>query len=466
MPLPARRPTQGQQLEEPIRDTGVSHFPVSAAFEPPFVIMVDLIGHGDVQAGADVSALISNWGTWQPALAPTRKPSVVEALVGSLGGHKRRSLLVDVGAGHGFFSLAAAARGHRVHAFELSNSSRAALQASVKYNGFESLVTVHPLALGASNSSICLQPAGRAASVHQQRGYGDPALLMANNSSGCGEFGRRSTLVAALDNITDVGAMRISTNGHEGWVVEGAVPYLTTHPPAVIYLEFAPNLMRKANYSDPARLLELLYSLGYQDIAHAGYVCDERWYNITSELRSQASFSSSAQEALQQPTWCKLRPEQFHLLVAQAHDEVPENVLLVYKHSGASQEEARSRAAGQQQQQAGNGSSSSSDGSGQPPPGLAAPVLQEQQQRQVAGTGGGSSGSSRVWGGGGGAPTAEAAAAGRSVAQLGSSTAQAASNFLHGTSGPRSREGSATADGSSSSSSSRPRDLGPGSGAL
>jgi hypothetical protein len=51
--------------EEPIRDSGTQHFPVSVSWEPPFTMMVDLVGSGDEQSGSDVSAVISNWGTWQ-----------------------------------------------------------------------------------------------------------------------------------------------------------------------------------------------------------------------------------------------------------------------------------------------------------------------------------------------------------------------------------------------------------------
>ena len=40
-----------------------------------------------LQAGADVSAFLSAWGAWQPALDPFRSPSVADALIGSLGGH-------------------------------------------------------------------------------------------------------------------------------------------------------------------------------------------------------------------------------------------------------------------------------------------------------------------------------------------------------------------------------------------
>jgi hypothetical protein len=45
-------------------------------------------GAGDRQAGDDVSAVLTAWGSWQPALDPHRRPSVSEALVGSLGGRR------------------------------------------------------------------------------------------------------------------------------------------------------------------------------------------------------------------------------------------------------------------------------------------------------------------------------------------------------------------------------------------
>lgn len=53
-------------------------------------------------------------------------------------------LPADVGAGYGLLSLAAAARGHRVHAFELGPASLEALEASLQHNGFEHLVQVRP----------------------------------------------------------------------------------------------------------------------------------------------------------------------------------------------------------------------------------------------------------------------------------------------------------------------------------
>jgi FkbM family methyltransferase len=188
-------------------------------FVPAFTMMVDQVGSGDKQADVDVSAAVTAHGTWQPAVAPYRKPAVVEALVGALSRHSsshanspvgaaasssssssaaaaaraaapaegaaaaygtapapvdvpsssRRSafapptqqphsgILVDVGAGHGFFSLAAAARGHRVIAFETAPGSLAAFKASIAYNGFGSLVELRNTVLGATPGKVCLQ---------------------------------------------------------------------------------------------------------------------------------------------------------------------------------------------------------------------------------------------------------------------------------------------------------------------
>ena len=60
-----------------------------------------------------------------------------------LTGDKLVQVLVDVGAGVGYFSLAAAARGHQAIAFELCKRSVASFKASVDYNGFQKAITLH-----------------------------------------------------------------------------------------------------------------------------------------------------------------------------------------------------------------------------------------------------------------------------------------------------------------------------------
>ena len=50
--------------------------------------------------------------------------------------------MLDIGAGMGFYSLAAAAAGRSVEAIEIGSRNLASLKASVAYNNFSNLVTV------------------------------------------------------------------------------------------------------------------------------------------------------------------------------------------------------------------------------------------------------------------------------------------------------------------------------------
>ena len=63
-----------------------------------------------------------------------------------------RAVLLDLGAGLGAASLAAAARGHRVVAAEAGPQNAAALRASALYNGFEDLIELHEVAVGSGSS--------------------------------------------------------------------------------------------------------------------------------------------------------------------------------------------------------------------------------------------------------------------------------------------------------------------------
>eukprot|EP00775_Hariotina_reticulata_P008242 gene8242-8432_t len=397
------RPINVPEGVESVQPSSVSLFPVSVSFTPSFTMMTNLVGHGDRQSAADVSAAVTAHGTWQAGVAAYRQPAVVEALVGALSkphhnrqgnSHKparaapgaraasvlsqdggsstvavrstpvaagnvqmaaveapqaaatakqlvqQKSVLVDVGAGHGFFSLAAAARGHHVVAFETSSGSLAAFKASIAYNGFGNAIELHdrqaPAAAGTDGSYRLLQQ--QDALVRRRRGYphlsDGPSPELPDdgkNNSNCAVAAQRRRLSDVLGNNTSIAALRLSVHGHEGWVLQGALDYLRlVHKPQVIHVEFWPAAMRASGFHAPVQLLSWLFDLGYTDIAHAGRVCDQRWLNATSVLRAQGTLPpSTAQLVLQQPTWCKLRPDRFQLLVEQADQEVPENLLFV-----------------------------------------------------------------------------------------------------------------------------------------
>lgn len=168
------------------------------------------------------------------------------------------STFVDVGAGLGFFSLAAAARGHHVVALEASAHSRSAMQASLKYNGLQGLVDVRAL------------PDTETLAVH--------------------------ALSEALANTSDVGVLRIAVRGREAALLDAAAPLLMSpsRRPGVVYVELWPASTHAAgNAAGPMALLRRLHALGYSDIAHAGRVCDGRWFNVTHVLRLQVGRAQS-----------------------------------------------------------------------------------------------------------------------------------------------------------------------------
>ncbi|GFR43765.1 hypothetical protein Agub_g4877 [Astrephomene gubernaculifera] len=348
-----RRHGEAPAAEEPITPSVLPLFPVSAAFSPPFTIMTHLRGEGDMQSGSDVSATLTSWGTWQAAMArPSRRPLAVEALVGSLGPPEQGAVLVDVSAGQGFFSLAAAARGYRVVAFESSARSLEAFSASVVYNGFQDRIRLYNVSLGAAPATLCLrrrvaaadQGAGAgdastaaaaevndAVAAARRRGYGDRELHALPQSE-CASMAVRQTLAhmlmggaeavpsptaagtrtgaralaaagaATVEESSNsnsstgwneaslpfrVGALRLSADGWEGWILDGAESWLARHRPGVVLLEYSPALVERASYpGGGVRLLRRLYDMGYVHVAHAGHVCDERWINISRALKA------------------------------------------------------------------------------------------------------------------------------------------------------------------------------------
>ncbi len=369
--------------------------------------------------------MITSWGTWQAALSrPSRRPLVVDALVGSLGTPEQGSVLVDVSAGVGFFSLAAAARGHTVVAFESSTRSLEAFSAGVVYNGFNDRIRLYNVSLGAAPETVCIKrkaaPAGApggvaaggeaaghndATATATRRGYGDPELhatpasecesltvrqtlshmLMASDGQGEGAAaataatatgaGAAAGGAAAGSGVilgerslaSRVGALRLSAHGWEGWILDGAQAWLERDKPGVVLLEYSPTLVAKTRYPGGGQaVLERLHSLGYVHMAHAGYVCDERWFNISRALRAGGTaVGGGAAVAAKLPgagvvdggehgveggeqagagplphrsTWCKLKPELFQVLTDRAHPEVAENVIFIHSSHPSVQE--------------------------------------------------------------------------------------------------------------------------------
>lgn len=331
-------------------DPGLSLFPVTVPWHPSFVIMVHLRGHGEKFGSADAGAVISKWGNWQGSMDVTRRPSVADALVGSLG-LDANLVLLDIAAGLGFFSLAAAASGHHVLAFETLPKNIDAFTASVEYNKFGNLVEFHKVDLGAlvpglqcqtmskENQDLNLDTRiGEHAPIEEEkysaRGVSDNSVndtsTLESSGSGCV---RRVLLAEYAPKDARIGAIRIGANGNAGWLIEEGEDVIAWHMPNVIVVEFAPKLMRKSGYPDPVRLIWTLYNLGYQEVFHAGRICDVRWLKITQKMRHRGFFSEEQKPQLKQPTWCRLKSGGFKDLAADIPEDMPENLLFVHRDS-------------------------------------------------------------------------------------------------------------------------------------
>ena len=242
---------------------------------------------------------------------------------------------------------------------------------SIRYNALDALIDIHEVPLGARSETICLRRRSTlgledAADVDTRRGYGDPSLHAMSNPLLCERSVRRRTLPEALGIRNDVrggaqqngepevqeevvvGALRLSANGHEGWILDGAEAWMRQRPPGVVLIEFSPERLHRAGYSKPVRMLEKLAALGYGYAAHSGSVCDVRWRNLTaavshgilSALPNVESGEDVGDEAdktrkqhlVRESTWCRLKPETFHLLAEwRVADWGPENIIFIHE---------------------------------------------------------------------------------------------------------------------------------------
>eukprot|EP00890_Picochlorum_soloecismus_P006267 jgi/Picsp_1/6641/NSC_03984-R1_glycosyltransferase family 32 protein len=300
--------------------------PVSCPSDPPFDVLTHAVGVGEWHAGSDVSAALKSFGAWQPSVQPLRSPSLTDVIVGSLSyksKSKGRKLLVDIGAGYGVVSLAAAARGHRVRAYEVGSRSFEALKESIKWNAFHSLIRLEDQPFGSEEDAgqdVCLRPKGNvslSSDVYrqQQRGYGRPEDHQIPRDE-CLISKTRTSGARVFEKEAHIDALKISAEGWGGSVLEGFMPFLQHREkrPPVVSLEWNPGMMRSVGFMEPLDILKKMEFLGYQNISHSGYICDERWSALTYNVRKRGSITSLTPN-LKRPTWCRLHQEDFELLL-------------------------------------------------------------------------------------------------------------------------------------------------------
>lgn len=303
-------------------------FPVSANFKPAFEIFVYRKGKEIFPGQQDVSDALFKYGRWQEGLNPAEKPSVVDALVGSLGGKKRSVKLLDIGAGIGFFSLAAAARGHDVESFEVSQMALAAFEKSRERNGFEDFIKIHKVALGNDTSSrnFSISHDMSAGTVQSIR-HGYPFETEVSKLSSAGGNLSEEAVTVNYKRLEDVislnktvGAVRISANGWEGAIIEGGLKLFghKTNYPSIVLVEMNYKSSLEAGQPNPEQVLFKLYELGYVKISHAGPICRRRWRTQARGLLYPRGKPS---------TWCSLNPEDFSTFLEVKNELEGENVL-------------------------------------------------------------------------------------------------------------------------------------------
>jgi hypothetical protein len=281
----------------------------------------------------------------------SRQPTLVDVILGSMsssskGKHgdsnNRKSLLVDVGAGYGLVSLAAASEGHRVVSFELGPKPLEALKESIKRNNFEALISVQEIPLGSpaqAGAVVCLQDSLVTDPV-AHTGYGSASSetpWISTESQATSESTPKNCLVKSTRQAgheilsgEKIGALRISASGWDGHVMEGFLPLLQpneVHRPHLISMEWNLDWFKRAGYQKPLRLVETLYSLGYRTVIHRGSICDWRWVSLNYNSPKQGSAEA---EGIESPTWCSLDFEDFRVLLsAGEHRSTPETLLFL-----------------------------------------------------------------------------------------------------------------------------------------
>ena len=250
-----------------------------------------------------------NWGS-QP---PRTEPHGLSVLL-HLARHTP-GLVVDVGAGLGFYTLGAASANRRVVGFEPHLGMWGLLRTSVQGNpALRSRITVRQLALGAPQVALFNVAWGAAnsrqgdAAAASRKAADGVAVPNAGSVRGAADGGGGAVAIApggeveratpllsldeALANITagwapsagqdgssgqQVALLRVAARGWEGWVLTGARDLLSGEsPPVAVLVECVPDQLAVTGWGDAAMLVERMRAWGYSHAVHGGPGCDAR----------------------------------------------------------------------------------------------------------------------------------------------------------------------------------------------
>jgi FkbM family methyltransferase len=167
-------------------------------------------------------------------------------------------VMVDVGANLGYFSLAAAALGAHVIAFEPMSRNARKFAKSIHRNHFEGSVTLFQNIVWDDIPSFRMKLEATSF-VNQGNGKTLEAAVGARGLYGV-DFVSTVSLSDVLNRGIDV--LKINTEGTEGAVIEGAKSLICGYKVSYIIMEFTDIKKRKGKYS-ALETLTFLHSIGY-----------------------------------------------------------------------------------------------------------------------------------------------------------------------------------------------------------
>jgi mannosyltransferase OCH1-like enzyme len=327
-----------------------SHYPVTALFHPPFEVIVgglvsddDASNRSDVSNGfflddfihddfsvSSMSAQLTIRGEYQPgtSLRIRTSPTSVEAVINVLERklplrtpltpyerdpmEEERGLLIDIGANVGYFSLCAAARGHKVLAFSsLTTNSKVSdmLKSSIALNHYGALIE-HIDDMYPSFSDAKTACSRLATSVEERDRCGHTAFSTLDDILFFREReGVRKLLLGQRRRV----AMRISATCRIARPLAGSLRLLKSPAlrPTVLLIELAGSCKAQENehkgndfdrkgdlHGEASNLEALIYlnKLNYTEIYHAGPVCDSYGSEAINSVMEDGSTG----------IWCKV----------------------------------------------------------------------------------------------------------------------------------------------------------------
>ena len=210
----------------------------------------------------------------------------------------RPPVVVDVGANIGYFSLAAAAMGARVIAFEPMSRNARKLSKSIIRNRFQDRITLYQNAAWDEGPSF---PLHLEATSSTNQGNGKVVYGETSGANTHGTYGVDYVTTVSLSDVVqeDVDVIKIDTEGTEGAVISGARELICRFKVKYVIMEFTEIRTRRDKYS-AENMLSFMDAAGYivSDVTQAAPPLSISDYmnfppNILFSLKNERAYCDS-----------------------------------------------------------------------------------------------------------------------------------------------------------------------------